>query len=129
VLRPNVLIARAIWASCARRSALVAHQAASQHGRAGSKRAMIASLMARPRNGSHVAAHASPDLVARGVQIVSWLMGRHAGDTLDELRGRFGWSLDELRLVLDHLARRHQVTRVGQRYLATPEHTWRTRSP
>jgi len=123
-LRPNLLITRAICTLWASRSALVAHQVTSQHARAVSNRAM----MHRPRNGAHVPAHASPDLVARGVQIVWGLMGRPAGDTWDELRQRFGWPADELRDVLDHLGERHQVTRAGQWYRATPEHTWRTGS-
>lgn len=125
-LRPNVLITRAIYASCACRSPLLALQTAPLHARTGLIRAKIASNMRRPANGAHVSAHTSPDRVARGVQIVSWLMGRPAGDTLDELGRRFGWPTDELRDVIDHLARRCQVTRVGQRYLATPEHMWRT---
>lgn len=91
----------------------------------GQNRAMIAPIMRRTLNGAHTSAHASPDRVARAVQIVSWLMGRQAGDTFAELRHRFGWQPDELRDVLDHLAQRCQVARVGERYLATPEHTWR----
>ncbi|MBE7453848.1 MAG: hypothetical protein HS111_34760 [Kofleriaceae bacterium] len=124
--RPNLLIARAICTPCACRSALHAHQVTALRGRAGSNRAMIAANMRRPRNGAHVPAHASPYLVARGVQIVSWLMGRPAGETRDELRQRFGWPVDELRDVLDHLAERCQVRRVGERYLATSENKWRT---
>jgi hypothetical protein len=87
---------------------------------------MIAPIMSRSGSGAHGNPYGAAGRVARGVRIVSWLMGRPAGDTFDELRHRFDWPADELRAVLDHLAERRQVARVGQRYLATSEDTWRT---
>jgi len=62
------------------------------------------------------------------VRTISWLMARPDGETFEELLERFRLSPDQLRHVLDHLAYHRQVKRVGERYLATPERTWRPAS-
>lgn len=52
-------------------------------------------------------------------------MARPNGETFEELLDRFRLSRDQLHDVLDYLAHHRQVKRVGERYLATPEGTWR----
>lgn len=82
-------------------------------------------IMRRATNGANRRAPLSADLAAMSVRTISWLMARPNGETFEELLERFRLSRSQLHDVLDHLAHHRQVKRHGERYLATPERTWR----